>query len=145
MTNRTGEGAGWPAGLMMVWGMVGCDAAGVRYQRRAAAALAAMVIGFVGSGLLGLRPMMAAVPGLGFVYIAYEFRRYLSAVDELSRRLLLESVYWAYLAAGIAAMFAAGIIAAYDLEFHPIWVIVGLMCVEGMRGIFLYLIARRYR
>ncbi len=107
--------------------------------------IGALVVGTVGGGALNLKPVTAIVPGLAILYIASELRRYLAAVDEFTRKLLLESVLWAYLFAGVAMMFAMGIIQAYDLSVHPLLLIWGLGCVEGLRGTFLYFLARRHR
>lgn len=147
MTNPIApESPRWPTASMLGWGMLGVhDAAGRRYRTRASIALFAFCVGVIVSGALDLRPVTAVVPGLAFFYIAYEFRRYLSAVDELARRLLLESIAWTYLCAGVVLMFAAGIILAYDLHPHPIWAFVGLATVEAIRGPALYFVSRRYQ
>ncbi|HLH19734.1 MAG TPA: hypothetical protein VKX45_21100 [Bryobacteraceae bacterium] len=140
-----GDNTGWPASLILGWGVLGSDPAGRRYRRRCAIALGALVMGTLGGSALNLRPVTAIAPGLAILYIASEFRRYLAAVDEFTRKLLLESVLWAYLFAAVAMMFAMGIILAYDLSVHPLLVICGLACVEGLRGTFLYFLARRHR
>ena len=136
----------WPACAMLGWGTFGShDLAGRRYQTRAAIALALMLAGMVLTGLLHLRPLLAIVPGAAFFYIAYEFRRYLSSLDELARRIMMESITWTYLIAGVVAMVLMGIIIAYDLEFHPLWVVVGSSLLEPVRGTSLYFVARRYQ
>jgi len=138
--------SGWPACAMLSWGTLGKqDAAGRRYQTRTAIALAAMVVGLLGSALLKVRPIMAVVPGLFAVYIGYEFRRYLNSVDELARRILLESVAWAYLVGGVLLMFTVGALMAYDVHVDAVWLFMGLAPVEGMRGTILYFVARRYQ
>jgi hypothetical protein len=131
---------------MLAWGTMGSrDLPGRRYQRRAIGALAVMLGGLVAAAFLKLRPVLAAGPALTAVYIAYEFRRYLGAVDELARRVLLESIAWTYFGAGVLALVGAGIALAYG--FHPdAFYIMGFLGVmEGCRGVALYFVARHYR
>jgi hypothetical protein len=129
---------------MLGWGTLGGEA-GRRYGNRAAIASVVFLVGTFASLILRLRPLTAIIPGTVFLYIAYEFRKYLSSLDELGRRIMLESIAWAYIAAGVLAMVLMGFIMAYELQFDPVWVVVAASFVEPIRGTSLYFIARRYQ
>src|SRR4051812_34181859 len=94
------EDARWPTASMLAYGTFGArTAAGRRYHARCGMALAAMVICMFAGGVLRasvpksvLTAVVACAPGAAFIYIAWEFRRYLAALDELARRMQLESI-----------------------------------------------------
>jgi len=135
--------AHWSACAMIGWGTLGGEA-GRRYRNRAAVAMLVFLGGLLLSATLKLRPFMALIPGAVFLYLAYEFRKYLLSLDELGRRIMFESITWAYIAAGILAMSVMGIVIAYDLQFQPFWLLVGAGVVEPIRSASLYFVARRY-
>jgi hypothetical protein len=75
--------------------------------------------------------------GAGFAYWAVEFRRYLNSLDELERRIQLESIAWTYLTGLVACMFFGGFL---GFAVNPAWVI----ALEPFRGAYLYFGARRF-
>ena len=75
--------------------------------------------------------------GAGFAYFALEFRRYLNSLDELERRIQLESVTWTYLTGLAACMFLGGFL---GFAVNPAWFI----ALEPIRGTYLYFAARRF-
>jgi hypothetical protein len=99
------EDSRWPKTPMLAYGTFGMRTpAGRRYHIRSSLALAAMAACFLAPALLRrsvpvgiLRIVIALPPVAAFVYIAWEFRRNLSALDELARRIQLESIAWTYL------------------------------------------------
>jgi len=143
------EDSRWPTTPMLAYGTFGMRTpAGRRYHIRCSLALAAMVACFLAPALLRrsvpvgiLRIVIALAPGAAFVYIAWEFRRYLSALDELARRIQLESIAWTYLCGLAVAMLLGGIGLVYGWRFNPAWFIV----LEPVRAGWLYFVSRRYQ
>ncbi len=88
-----------------------------------------------------LKIVIALAPGGTFIYIAWEFRRYLSALDELARRIQFESIAWTYLSGLALAMLLGGVGLVYNWRFNPAWFIV----LEPVRAGWLYLVSRRYQ
>ena len=83
----------------------------------------------------------AFAPGAAFIYIAWEFRKYLSALDELARRIQLESIAWTYLCGLALAMLFGGLGMVYGWRLNPLWFIV----LEPVRAGWLYFVSRRYQ
>ena len=137
----------WPAAPIWAYGTFGrATPAGRRYHLRSGVALAALVICFVSGVFLRsfpdvLKVITAFAPGAVFIYIAWEFRRYLLALDELARRIQLESIAWTYLCGLAGAMLLGGIGLVYDWRFNPIWLIV----LEPVRAAWLFFVSRRYQ
>jgi uncharacterized membrane protein YfcA len=132
----------WPKCAMIAYGTFGNRTpAGRRYHFRCGIALAAMVVCMIGGALAGLKPLAAIAPGIGFLYIAWEFRKYLSALDELARRIQLESMAWTYLTGFGVAMLLGGLGTVYGWGLNPFWFIL----LEPVRGGWLYFVARRYQ
>jgi hypothetical protein len=147
------EGSTWPACAMLSYGTFGRQtAAGRRYHIRAAIALAAIAVLWPAAAFLAKHfpntPWLAiqsVAPGIAFAYIAWEFRRYLLALDELARRIQFEAIAWTYLTGLIIAALLGGVAMAYGLHwdvlwFNPFWFIL----LEPVRSCFLYYVARRY-
>lgn len=143
------EDSRWPTTAMLAYGTFGMGTpAGRRYHIRSSIALAAMAAGFLAPALLRhsvsggiLRIIIALAPGAAFAYIAWEFRRYLSTLDELARRIQLESIAWTYLCGLAVAMLLGGVGFVYGWRFNPAWLIV----LEPMRAGWLYFVSRRYQ
>ncbi|HNY39210.1 MAG TPA: hypothetical protein PKJ41_02395 [Bryobacteraceae bacterium] len=125
------------------------SSAGRRYRLRSGLALAAFVIWWMfGSDLLRplvsrgiLDPISALAPGVAFSYMAWEFRKYLAAMDELERRIHMESITWTYLSGFAIAMLIAGLSHVYGWRVNP-----GLfLLLEPVRAGWLYFVSRRYQ
>jgi hypothetical protein len=144
MKNET-ESASWPWISMLACGDYGGNSpAGKRYRRRAFSAVAVLAVAT--ASLIAARPhlgpsvtrwAMAATVLLTFSYIFVEFNRYLGALDELARRLQMEAVLLAYSIVIVAAM----TLGALGIRISPLWFVVA----EPLRGLGLFLAARRYR
>jgi hypothetical protein len=138
----------WPAAPILLYGTFGTrNSAGRRYHRRCSVALAAVLVWMLCAALLRsvvpkgiLEAITAIVPGAGFIYAAVEFRKYLSALDELARRIQLESIAWTYLCGLGGAMLLGGIGSVYGWSLSPFWFIV----LEPVRAGWLYFVSRRY-
>src|SRR5688500_7377834 len=100
-TTSNHETPTWPGSSILFWGTFGTSTPeGRRYHRRCYAALAALVVGYIVAAALPLAArdvVIAALPGVIFGYVIWEFRRYLNALDELARRIQLEALAWTYL------------------------------------------------
>jgi hypothetical protein len=139
----------WPAAPILTYGTFGARTpAGRRYHIRSGIALAAMVVCMLAGALIRffgstnrLELLTAFVPGAAFIYIAWEFRRYLAALDELARRIQLESIAWTYLSGLAIAMLLGGLALVYGWRFNPFWFIV----LEPVRAGWLYFVSRRYQ
>jgi hypothetical protein len=88
----------------------------------------------------GGRYVLAVAPGLFFLYIAVEFRRYMFAQDELARRIHFESIVLTYLTGLVFAGIVGGLASAFKWNVNPMWFVM----VEPIRAFWLYRIARRY-
>ncbi len=143
------EDSRWPTAPMLAYGTFGTRSlAGRRYHLRSGLALAAMVACIVAGVLLRhsvphgiLKVVTALAPGAAFLYIAWEFRRYLSALDELARRIQLESIAWTYLCGLAVAMLLGGIGLVSGWRLNPAWFIV----LEPVRAGWLCFVSRRYQ
>ena len=83
---------------------------------------------------------MAVNPGLFFLYIAVEFRRYMFLQDELARRIHFESIVMTYLTALVAAMAVGGMATVFRWNVSPMWFVL----VEPIRAYWLYSVSKRY-
>ena len=136
--------AKWPTRDILSLGYFGSGTPeGARYRNRSLSALALLVIG---SALCAafkqftpLRFLMAALPGLAFGYIAWEWWRYINHLDELARRLQMEAMAWTYLIGLFAAMALGGVCAALNWPFNPVLFIV----LELVRAHRLLVLSRR--
>lgn len=141
------ERSPWPCRSLVLWGTFGTTTpVGRRYHNRSLAALAVFLLVHF---LLGawrdvpaVRALIALTPGAVFGFIAWELRRYLLALDELSRRIQMEAITWTYLLGLVAAMAWAGLATAYGSSWylHPAW----FLLLEPVRGFVLRSVARRY-
>jgi hypothetical protein len=95
------DGSRWSVRSMLTCGSLGeNNAAARRYYRRSMAALPVLALCMAAASYVpGGRYVMAIAPGLFFLYIAVEFRRYMFAQDELARRIHFESIVMTYLTA----------------------------------------------
>jgi len=141
--------APWPSSSILIYGTFGAKTPeGRRFHIRCTAALVAMVLGMILGTILNLAVHLplaagAAVPGLAFAFIAWEFRRYVLSLDELARRIQLEAIAWTYLTGLVLAMLAGGFLLVYPVDFHflnPFWYIF----LEPIRAVWLYVVSRRY-
>jgi hypothetical protein len=139
----------WPAGWILLYGSFGARTPEERrFFVRSNVALFAMAVCMLSSVFLhrfipkGIaRTVFAIAPGATFTYIAWEFRRYLSALDELARRMQLEAAAWTYLCALPAAMLLGGLGFVYHWHINWYW----FLALEPMRAIWLYILSRRYQ
>jgi hypothetical protein len=80
-----------------------------------------------------------ALGGMTWIFVAY--RRYFGELDQLSLRIQLEGIAFAF-AALLFLGFAAGLAASITgVRINPLWIVLG----EPLRGVGLVLAARRYR
>ena len=84
--------------------------------------------------------VLAVTPGLFFLYIAIEFRRYMFSQDELARRIHFESIVMTYLTAFVIAGTVGGLAGAFRWNVNPMWFVL----VEPIRAFWLYAVAKRY-
>jgi hypothetical protein len=147
------EGSKWPAPAMLALGTFGGRTpAARRYHTRCAIALIGMLVLELWAGLLLIafpnatwRVVLSLVPGVSFFYIAWEFRRYLLALDELARRIQLEAIAWTYLTGLAVAVLVGGVAAVYGGQWNRLWLNpMWFVFLEPLRGCFLYYTARRY-
>jgi hypothetical protein len=150
----------WSMGSMLSWGTFGTHTpAERRFIIRSA--IAALTV--VGWALLdfatGFRPkpamtfITALLPGPALTYIAYEWRRYVSTLDELARRLQFEAAAWTYITGLVLAMWLGGISVIVRWPHYPKllvpWVLVSVTfflfgLLEPIRCAYLYFLSRRY-
>jgi hypothetical protein len=134
---------------MLTWGTFGAGSpAGRRYHFRSGLALAAVVVCILGSAFVRatsgngiLAVILAVTPGFAFAYIAWEFQKYLSSLDELARRIQLESIAWTYLCGLAAAMLLGGLGLTYGWRLNAFWFI----ALEPVRAGWLCFVSRRYQ
>jgi hypothetical protein len=136
------DGARWSVKSMLMCGTLGEKTPEARqYVRRSYAAVAALFLAMVvATTAPGGRYVMAVAPGLFFLFIAVEFRRYMFAQDELSRRIHFESIVLTYLTALVIAMAVGGLVSVFKWNVNPMWFVM----VEPIRAFWLYVVARRY-
>lgn len=144
MKSLVNEQSGWPIGAILGYGTFGSHTpAGRRYHRRSGIALTTLLVWmFVVASLdrSTLRHVTPLVPGVVFLYVIYEFRQYLRALDELARRMHMEALSWTYLTGLALAMLVGGISATVGWHVNPMWFIVP----EPVRAGFLFVVSRRY-
>ncbi len=86
----------------------------------------------------------ALTPGVLFIFNVFEFRRYLSSLDELARKLQYESIAWTYLSGLVVWGFLFGLITAAG--WMPGILAFGwFIFLEPLRGTLLYWFAHRYQ
>jgi hypothetical protein len=91
------------------------------------------------------RVILSLAPGAAYLYIAWELRRYILALDELARRIQLEAMAWTYLAGLVVASLVGGVAFVYGWHWNRLWLNPLLyVFLEPVRGCFLYYVARRY-
>lgn len=143
------ESPRWPTAAILAYGTFGTRSpAGRRYHLRSGLALAAMLVCVVGCAMARssipkviVDLTLSLVPGAAFIYIAWEFRIYLAALDELARRIQLESIAWTYLSGLVLAMLLGGLSLVYGWGLNIGWFIV----LEPVRAGWLYFVSRRYQ
>jgi hypothetical protein len=138
------ESTGWPYSSLLFLGYFGPNYPGGRALAfRATLALIAFVIGVLmiqaGGGLI-----VHAIGGLMVVgsitALVYSNARYLSGLDELSRRIQLEAFSWTY-AVAFFVMAMLLVVGRGTLSMNPLF----LVFLEPVRGAVLVLVARKYR
>jgi hypothetical protein len=147
------DGSKWPASAMLGYGTFGMRTpAGRRYHTRTAIALAMAILCPAAAILAGdfyhnstWRVILSLVPGAVYLYIAWELRRYILALDELARRIQLEAMAWTYLAGMGVASLVGGVALIYGWHWNRLWLNPLLyLFLEPVRGCILYYVARRY-
>jgi len=149
--------AGWPLSEMLWRGTFGT---GTRAERRVIRSSSLLLIVLLGWGLIAaivhLDPQPTRVitlfKCLSLVsYYAFEKRRYFLTLDELSRRIEMEGMAWAYGIGVLAAMWLGGIAYAISprLLLDPRWSVGGAfflvaIILASVKGTYRYFATRRY-
>ena len=146
----TQGGSEWRYGSLLFWGFFGRDTPeGRRFGRETTGWLALLALAAV-TASVGWLPAATLGVGLPVVVlgIAWSYARYLSRLDELSRRIQMDSFAVSY---GVAMVIGA-VLAGWGLvnpegvgAISPAAVFVVLACAEVVRGVVLVRLARRYR
>jgi hypothetical protein len=151
--DKEDSSASWPFKTLLFLGTFGDkDPAGRRFHRRGYMAAFALLVVLLLPKWRLIYPhavldwIILVGPGLTFGFIAWEFWRYLSSLDELGRRLQLEAAAVAYLVSSTLI----GILLGFSyvdpwkiptLLYLAAWIIT----IEPIRGIALARLARKYR
>src|SRR5262245_28695263 len=147
---RDSEAARWPLASMLCIGTFGTahNPAARRYHRRCWVALAVLIVGSLVSSVAGAafdapgtRWVFAALLGGTFSYIAWALWRYVSALDELGRRVQMEAMAITYLVGMAVFMCLAGVQTATKWNISPL-LFIGL---ELVRSAALVVVSRQYR
>jgi hypothetical protein len=145
---------------MLLLGTLGLkNSAERRYKVRTALAAAVLVYWFLFASAIHLRHRVIGattvlLTAIAMSYIAWEMRRYLSQLDELTRRMQLEALAWTYLTGFVlAAWFGAFLMFAAlfsHVLLHWSYKVLLLMSpfmyyvLELVRAGWLYRLSRRY-
>jgi hypothetical protein len=134
---------------LLLFGFFGTDTpAGKRLARRTTAGLVLFLISGVALGGEGdLIPKwiwVACVP-LSVAGIAVAYGIYLRQLDELSRLIQLKAFAFAYGAIMTVALGLSAVVLTRPSLAHPALLLGGLVVIEGLRGLALVVLARRYR
>jgi len=153
-----GETSRWDPCSILLWGTLGTRGpAERRYIVRCYLATASAAGWLVVARFAHFRPkplilsVTALVGGIVITLIALEFRRYLSQIDKLGRRMQLEAMAWTYLTGFVVAAWL-GVAAAFSQTiahwaFKPAVLLVIpylLFLLEPVRAGWLYYLSRRY-
>jgi hypothetical protein len=136
----------WPYSSMLWIGTFGPNSPGGRsYQN---ACLAALVV--LGVGMLIAAPRVkdsplflwaaGLLPGLTFGFIAWRLWRYVGVLDELSRRIQVESMATTYLIGMALSMGIGGMALAFGWNVSPIYYIM----LDLVRAAALVVLSRKY-
>jgi hypothetical protein len=91
------------------------------------------------------RVILSLAPGVTYSYIAWEFRKYVLALDELARRIQLEAIAWTYLTGWAVAALVGGVALVYGWHWNRLWLNpLWFVFLEPVRACYLYYVARRY-
>ena len=157
--------ANWPTWPILMWGSFGTQTPeGRRFHNTFKICVTVMLIGFMSGvfwhAMLG-RALGAVLPGLAFTGIAVSFRRYLLTLDELARRIQVESIAWTYLTGLAVAPLLMGILLALGVHanfFGWLFAVSGMdssfvdlispyfyiLLLEQIRTLWLYKVSRKY-
>jgi hypothetical protein len=153
------ENSRWPTSAMLLWGTFGTKSpAERRYLIRvciAAAVTACWLIPFALAKHFRPAPILGSTTSLGvgvlITYVAWEFRRYLLALDELARRMQLEAMAWTYLTGFVVAAWLGPLaLLSHTLAHWPLNARLLLLSsffyflLEPVRAGWLYYLSRRY-
>jgi hypothetical protein len=145
------KGTNWPTASIVLWGTFGPKTAeGRRYHQHFRVCLPLMVVGFLVNQLPGAGEVLGVLlAGSACAGITWGFRRYLRSLDELARRIQLESIAWTYLTGLAVAPMLSGIMAAYNLRpfqslFGSMSPFVCVLLIEQVRTLWLYKVSRKY-
>lgn len=145
------RGTTWPYASLLFVGFFGVRTPeGRRLAWRTTAALAAIVVAFMGlGGAFGAwvpRPVWALLIPASVCGIAWAYTRYLRELDELSRLIQLRAFSFAYAAAMVlfAAVVAFGAVQAEPGEPVSSGPVLWILLAEVLRGVALAYIARQY-
>jgi biotin transporter BioY len=148
--SRDSEAARWPLASMLCIGTFGSanSPAARLYHRRCWAAFAILIVGTLLSsvagasyGAPGTEWVFAALLGGTFTYIAWALWRYVSALDELGRRVQTEAMAITYLIGMALFMALAGVQTATKWNISPLFFIT----LELIRSAVLVVVSRQYR
>jgi hypothetical protein len=151
-------GSRWPISAMLLRGTYGTGTPAEKRLKLRSRIIFGVILGWV---LLGTgshthpKPVMRVItvflPAVLCSYYALEKRRYFLSLDELSRRIELEGMAWAYSLGVLAALWAGGICYALSLRWpldakllswEPSFLFA--LALATIKGIYRYFATRRY-
>ncbi len=154
------EGSRWSTCEMLLWGALGTkSSAERRYKTRSALAAAVLLGWLLFAFAIRLSPRITGsttvlLAGCVISYIAWELRRYLTQLDELARRMQLESIALTYLTGFVLAAWFGVFVMLMALFSHTLMQrpFKGLLLaspflyflLEPIRAGWLYYLSRRY-
>ena len=132
----------WPTKDIFWLGYFGAHTPeGLRYRNRSLGALAFLIVAMCTLVLIpAAKPLAAVVPGLVFAFIAYEWWRYVTSLDELARRIQMEAMAFTYILGVFVMMALSGLALALQWNINP----VVFIFLEPLRAWRLLTLARRY-
>jgi hypothetical protein len=150
MTKNSLDQAPWPYASLLLFGIFGTDSPeGKRYLRRTTIALLLAGVGArtLHSPAFATRSIGATAIIGGVFAISWAFVRYMSELDELSRRIQLEALAIAYGCVMMLAFiwFALVSVGSQATAVSPAQAVGWLLMAEPLRGIALIHVAKRYR
>jgi hypothetical protein len=158
-TELKDNGSTWPISAMLLWGSYGNRSETerrylVRYRIVVVLAFSWILVG----KMTGMQPKPAMglitlfLPALLFTYMAWEKRKYFLSLDELTRRIELDGMAWAYGIGVLTALWVGGLGYAASLRWSldpkliswaPFFLLAAVLA--SVKGSYRYLATRRYK
>lgn len=137
--------AAWPTRDILLFGSFGSGTPDARrFRSRGLSALGlAVTCGVVLAWLQPAAPVrlpLNALLALPFGYLAWEWWRYITHLDELARRLQVEAMAWTYMIGICAAMALAWLCGLLNWKFNPAFFVL----LEPVRAVRLWVLCRRF-